>query len=129
MDPDPYAGMVTPRLLIVDDDDQLRTVLGGELAEQGFDITTACDGQEAIEFMQKSMYDLVVLDIRMPRMDGFQVLRLMKENPVSPRVIMVTAFDDLNHAIESKKLGADDFIGKPYDLVELGALIERVLNN
>jgi len=121
--------MTIPRLLVVDDDDQLRTILSDELEEMGFDITTACNGQEAIEVMRERAFEMLVLDVKMPGIDGFQVLRYTKERFPLTKVIMVTAFDDLGNAMKSKTLGADDFMGKPYDLVELGSMIEHVLSN
>jgi YesN/AraC family two-component response regulator len=92
-------------------------------------VSTASDGDEAIDLLQAHSYDLILLDIKMPRVDGFQVLRFVKEKLPHIKVIMLTGFADLKNAIESKKLGAEDFISKPYDLVDLLATIERVLTS
>ena len=115
-------------ILVVDDEDALRTVLSGELISEGYDVATAGDGDEAINELQKSLYDLVLLDIKMPRMNGFEVLKFIKEKHAKTKVVMLTGFADLKNAIESKKLGADDFVSKPYDLVDLLTTIERVLS-
>jgi DNA-binding NtrC family response regulator len=115
-------------ILVVDDEDALRTVLGGELVSEGYEVRTAADGDEAISELEKSTFDLVLLDIKMPRLNGFEVLKFIKEKHEKTKVVMLTGFADLKNAIESKKLGADDFVSKPYDLVDLLTTIERVLS-
>ncbi len=117
------------RVLVVDDEAALRTVLSSELHTEGYMVSTASDGDEAIDLLQSHSFDLILLDIKMPRVDGFQVLRYVKEKLPHIKVIMLTGFADLKNAIESKKLGAEDFISKPYDLVDLLATIERVLTS
>ncbi|MBI4535824.1 MAG: response regulator, partial [Ignavibacteriae bacterium] len=107
----------------------LRTVLSTELVSEGYDVGTASDGEEAIVALQKRSFDLVLLDIKMPGMSGFDVLKIIKEKYSKSKVIMLTGFADLKNAIESKKLGAEDFVSKPYDLVDLLTTIERVLNS
>ncbi len=116
------------RILVVDDEDTLRTVLGTELTSAGYEVSTATDGDEAISEVQNKKFDLLLLDIRMNRVDGFEVLKFVKKNYPSVKVIMLTGFADLKNAIESKKLGAEDFVSKPYDLVDLLTTIERVLS-
>ena len=115
-------------ILVVDDEDALRSVLGNELINEGYDVRTASDGDEAIVELNKAQFDLVLLDIKMPRVNGFEVLKHIRENAARTKVVMLTGFADLKNAIESKKLGADDFVSKPYDLVDLLTTIERVLN-
>ena len=115
-------------ILVVDDEDALRTVLSGELGNEGYDVKAAADGDEAIAEIEKTQFDLVLLDIKMPKMNGFEVLKYIKEKHAKIRVVMLTGFADLKNAIESKKLGADDFVSKPYDLVDLLTTIERVLS-
>jgi len=116
-------------ILVVDDEDALRTVLSSELESEGYVVATAGDGDEAISILQGKSFDLVLLDIKMPRVDGFEVLRFIKEKYPATKVIMLTGFADLKNAIESKKLGAEDFVSKPYDLVDLLTTIERVLTS
>ncbi len=114
-------------ILVVDDEDALRTVLSNELSNEGYLVKSAGDGDEAVSELQKEGYDLILLDIKMPRMNGFEVLKFIKEHHPKSKVVMLTGFADLKNAIESKKLGADDFVSKPYDLVDLLTTIERVL--
>ncbi len=115
-------------VLVVDDEDALRSVLSTELLSEGYVVETAADGDDAIAILQQKQFDLVLLDIKMPRVDGFEVLRFIKQRYPSTKVIMLTGFADLKNAIESKKLGAEDFVSKPYDLVDLLTTIERVLS-
>jgi DNA-binding NtrC family response regulator len=116
------------RILVVDDEATLLTVLSGELVNSGYDVTTASDGDEAISTIQNKKFDLVLLDIKMPKVDGFEVLKFIKKTIPTLKVIMLTGFADLKNAIESKKHGAEDFVSKPYDLVDLLTTIERVLS-
>jgi DNA-binding NtrC family response regulator len=115
-------------VLVVDDEEALRSVLSSELTNEGYDVRTASDGDEAIVELDKANFDLVLLDIKMPRVNGFDVLKHIKDRRAPTKVVMLTGFADLKNAIESKKLGADDFVSKPYDLVDLLTTIERVLN-
>jgi DNA-binding NtrC family response regulator len=115
-------------ILVVDDEDALRMVLSSELQSSGYEVSTASDGDEAINAVQSKKFDLLLLDIKMPRVDGFEVLKFVKKSYPQVKVIMLTGFADLKNAIESKKLGAEDFVSKPYDLVDLLTTIERVLS-
>ena len=116
------------RILVADDEETIRAILKEELEEEGYAITTAVDGEDAIRLLRQDKFDLVLADIKMPRADGFEVLRTVKAEQPSVRVIMLTGFADLKNAIESKRLGADDFVSKPYDIVDLVTTIERVLS-
>ncbi len=116
------------KILVVDDEDALRTVLSGELTSKGYNVSTASDGDEAISGLQKKTFDLVVLDIKMPRMNGFEVLKFIKEKHPTTKVVMLTGSGDLKVAIESKKLGAEGVVGKPCDFVDLLTTIEQVLS-
>ena len=114
-------------ILVVDDEDSLRNVLTGELKNEGYDVHSASDGDEAISALDRGKFKLVLLDIKMPRISGFDVLKHIRQHHAGTKVVMLTGFADLKNAIESKKLGADDFVSKPYDLVDLLTTIERVL--
>lgn len=116
------------QILVVDDEEALRSVLSGELVTSGYEVSTASDGDEAISVIQNKKFDLVLLDIKMPKVDGFEVLKFVKKHFPTMKVIMLTGFADLKNAIESKKNGAEDFVSKPYDLVDLLTTIERVLS-
>lgn len=115
------------RILVVDDEEALRAVLGTELESEGYLVKSAADGEEAIRILQGESFHLILLDIKMPNVDGFEVLKFVKQKAPQTKVIMLTGFADLKNAIESKKLGAEDFVSKPYDLVDLLTTVERVL--
>ena len=115
------------KLLIVDDEDALRMILHDELQQHGFDTETAEDGVMALEKLKNQFFNVVVLDIRMPNMNGMEVLKTIREQNLADKVIMLTAVDELKVAQESLKLGANDFMTKPYDIKNLLTCIDRVL--
>lgn len=120
------------KVLVVDDEDPLRSLLASELETEGFDVQDAGDGEEAIELIrakgdQNDMFDVVLVDIKMPKVDGFGVLKYVKANNPETKVIMVTAYADSQKAIASLRLGASDFISKPYDLEEILTSIRRAM--
>jgi DNA-binding NtrC family response regulator len=116
------------KILVVDDEDALRTALSDELTSKGYNVSTASDGDEAISGLQKETFDLVVLDIKMPRVNGFEVLKFVKEKHPETKAVMLAGFADFGNVIDVKKLGAEDFVAKPYDLANLLTTIERVLS-
>lgn len=120
---------MTPQthILYVDDEDSLRILVQNQLELEGFEVDVADDGDTAIEMFGKSSYDVVLLDIRMPRCNGMEVLKWLREHKVLSRVIMLTAFDDVAVALEAMKNGANDYLTKPYDLSDLVARINRVI--
>jgi DNA-binding NtrC family response regulator len=122
-------GFFNSRILLVDDDDSFRKVLGDTLSDEGYtDITSAIDGGEAIVFLQAQHFDLVLLDIIMPNVSGFGVLKFIHENKPSTKVIMITAYADMKLAVEAKQLGAADFIAKPFMRDDLFQTIKQVLS-
>jgi len=116
------------KILVVDDEDALRTTLSDVLTSEGYNVSAASDGDEVISELQKETFDLVVLDINMPRMNGFEVLKFVKEKHPETKVVMLSGIAGLKSAIESKKLGAEDFFVKPFDLDDLVITIARVLS-
>lgn len=115
------------KVLIVDDEELLRHSLSVELISEGYEVETAGDGDEAIELLRQKTFDIILLDIRMPKINGFEVLKFIKQNKPDVRVIMLTAYADVRNAIEAMKLGAIDFVSKPYDLVDILSSIQRAL--
>jgi DNA-binding response OmpR family regulator len=122
------ASPETPKkILYVDDEETLRLLVKSQLTSEGYEVQVADDGDVAVEILSKSPQDLVLLDIRMPRMNGVAVLEALKKKDLKPRIIMLTAVDDLTVAIQCVKLGANDYLTKPFDLEHLLAAIKRVL--
>lgn len=115
-------------LLIVDDEEYLRTILEGELGESGeFNVDTAADGSQAINSIQQKVYDVILLDIRMPRVSGMEVLEFVHEYSPTTQVIILTNYADIKVAIQTIKMGAYDFLAKPYDIDELFNTIHRAI--
>jgi DNA-binding response OmpR family regulator len=114
-------------ILVVDDEDSLRTLLSSELSSRGFNVDEADGGTIALEALRKTRYDLVILDIRMPDIDGLEVLKEIRKNNFAKKVIMLTGVDELKIAKDSLQFGADDFMTKPYDFRNLLACINRVI--
>ena len=117
------------KMLCVDDVEELRNGLVQLFKAEDFDVDTAEDGAIALEKLRKNVYDIVLLDLKMPNMDGMTVLKEMKKNPVFPRVIMLMGVDDVSIALECVKLGAKDYISKPYDPEELIHTVIKVLGS
>lgn len=114
-------------ILIVDDDINLCNALSDELKEVGYETDFVNDGIQALDFLKEKLVDLVLLDLKMPGKDGFEVLKEMGEKNIKTKVIVLTAYADVKSAIDSAKMGASDFISKPYDLDELLITIRKVL--
>jgi DNA-binding response OmpR family regulator len=115
------------RILCVDDEHAIRTLLKSQLEQEGYEVDLAEDGDVAIAKIDASDFDIVLLDIRMPKVGGIDVLRHIGETGAKARVIMLTAVDDLSIALESVKLGANDYMTKPFDTEDLLSAIRRVI--
>ncbi|MEE9523997.1 MAG: sigma-54 dependent transcriptional regulator [Thermodesulfovibrionales bacterium] len=114
-------------ILIVEDKDSMATMLRKTLESSGFNTLIARDGAEAIDIISKERYDLVLTDLKLPKKDGIEVLKKVREeNPIIP-VIVMTAFGTIETAVEAMKIGANDFIAKPFDTDHLILLINRAL--
>ncbi len=116
------------KILIVDDDQDLRFNLSQILKEAGYDVIDARDGREALKILQGNCPDLVLLDMRLPEMDGMKILEKMKELESKPAIIMLTAYSDVKDAVKAMKLGAYDYITKPFDNEELILTIKKALS-
>ena len=117
-------------ILIVDDDVNLCTVLSEELKAVGYETSYLTDGEEVAKVLQNQKVDLLLLDLKMPGTDGFQLLQKINIHRNShPKIIVLTAYADVKSAIESARLGASDFISKPYDFDELLITIRKVLQS
>jgi DNA-binding NtrC family response regulator len=119
----------TVKILVVDDNDELRKIVSAELADSGYEVDQACDGEEAIAKLQKDTIALMTLDLRMPKEDGWGVLTFLTEHTIKTRAIVLTGYANIACAMKAKKMGADAFLSKPYDIEELLFTINKVLNN
>ena len=118
--------MMDTKLLIVDDDPNICEMLRLYLENEGYQVKTANDGNDGVNYFKLYEPDLVLLDIMMPKKDGWQVCREIREISTKP-VIMITAKGDVFDKVLGLELGADDFIVKPFDMKELSARIKAVL--
>ncbi len=116
------------RILIADDEEALRELLREQLGAQGYTIDDAPDGEVAVEKLQKGKYDLAILDINMPKKNGLEVLKHIREQKLPMRVIMLTGRLGFSVGSESILLGADEYITKPFDLDYLEMAIKKVLS-
>lgn len=115
-----------PSILIVDDEKEMRSMLTLILEEE-FCVTTASDGAEALELLERGSFDLCVLDIMMPRLDGMELLRVLNRNQNRIPVILLSARGEIRDRVAGLEEGADDYITKPFEPVELVARVKSVL--
>ncbi|MBI4609889.1 MAG: sigma-54-dependent Fis family transcriptional regulator [Candidatus Rokubacteria bacterium] len=113
------------RVLVADDEKNLRELLLRELTRKGHEVEGAADGMEALERLKESSPDVVLLDIKMPRMEGIDLLRELQRFPEAPQAIVMTGFQDVSTAVEAMKLGAYDYLTKPAKIEELDVLIRK----
>jgi DNA-binding NtrC family response regulator len=113
------------KLLIAEDEKNFSLILQKELSRRNFDVSVASDGRSAVEFAQRVDYDVIVMDMTMPNMDGIQALKVLKQAEPSPEVIMLTGNATVETAIEAMKAGAYDYLTKPCKIEELDVLIRK----
>jgi DNA-binding NtrC family response regulator len=116
-----------PSILIVEDEKLLLSSLKKALSGDGYQVTTATCGEEALNSYKKDNPDIILLDVRLPGMDGMQVLKRVKSIDGSIPIIIMTAFSGIKGAVEAIKLGAYDYIAKPFDIEELKFVLSRCL--
>ena len=115
------------KILVVDDEQSLREVLSIMLKRAGYAVTSAIDGEDAVELLQKEIYDLVITDLRMPKVDGLEVLRAVKSASPETVVLIITAFASAESAVEAMKQGAYDYLTKPFLVDEVQLIIRNAL--
>lgn len=121
--------MSLEKILVVDDDINLCKILTEELSDVGYQTYYLTGGSQALEYLNNNTVDLLLLDLNMPGVDGFDVLQELSKKESKPKIIVLTAYADVKSAIESAKLGANDFLSKPYDFDELLITIRKVLQS
>lgn len=115
------------KILIIDDEPGIRNLLSYELGMQGYTVVTAPNGYDGVELVKKEPFQLILTDIKMPKMDGLEVLDNVKKIDPDIEVIMITGYGTINTAVAAIKKGAYDFVQKPFNLDEILSLIEKAL--
>ena len=115
------------RILVVEDERELALLIRRGLTEEGYAVDIAYDGAEAVSFAESAPYDLIVLDIILPKKDGFQVCAELRQKKLNTRVIMLTSRDSVNDRVRGLDTGADDYLVKPFEFQELTARIRALL--
>jgi DNA-binding response OmpR family regulator len=116
----------TPRILLVDDEQSLQKLLAYPLRQEGYEVVSAMNGQEALDSFRDQAFDLVVLDVMLPKVDGFEVCRQLRAKSSVP-IIMLTAKDEEFDKVLGLELGADDYITKPFSVREFRSRVKAVL--
>ena len=121
--------MYPKSILIVDDEDRNIKLIKGMVMSEQYDIATASGGQETLDYLKDHQPDLILLDVMMPDIDGFEVCRQLKQDEITQviPILMVTALMEKEHRVKAMEVGADDFLSKPVDRTELLVRIKSLL--
>ena len=117
----------SPRILIVDDDESIRKVLTAILEDQGYAVDSADSAKKAIQKTKRKIYNLALIDIRLPDMEGINLLTRMKDTTPKMRKIIITGYPTLKNAVEAVNKGADAYIVKPFDMEKVLKKIKEQL--
>ena len=116
------------KILVVDDEEGARELFNTILSDEGYEVTLAVNGEDALSRMKGVIYDLVVTDIKMPGMDGLQLLQEIRKEGSKADVIMVTAYGEVESYLKAMSLGAAEYINKPIRIKELKRIVHKVLS-
>jgi two-component system, OmpR family, alkaline phosphatase synthesis response regulator PhoP len=115
------------RILLVEDEEGLVLTLSDRLRSEGFEVTSATDGQSGFELGQEHGFDLLILDVMLPKKNGYDICRDLRQKGISTPVLMLTAKGETIDKVLGLKLGADDYLTKPFEMIELLARVEALL--
>ena len=115
------------KILLAEDEIDLNNVITRYLKKNGYSVDSVLDGEEALDYLEYGEYDLVILDIMMPKVNGFEVIKKLRDKGNHTSVLMLTARDSADDKVKGLDLGADDYIVKPFDFNELMARIRAVV--
>ncbi len=116
------------KILIVDDEPLIRDALAFKLTKDGYQVDTAEDGEKAIEMVEGSTYDIIISDVMMPFVSGFELLKILKERGTEAPVLLLTSLNSENAVLKAFDLGADDFMTKPFSPNELSVRIKKLMS-
>jgi len=120
--------MSQAKILIVNDEEDIRLTLDQALIDEGYEVSKAINGQEALQKLMEQPFDLILLDLKMPGLDSLAVLQRMTELHPEIKIIIISARATVESAVEAMKLGATDFIQKPFTPVEIRDMVSKVLD-
>ncbi|MCB2230585.1 response regulator [bacterium] len=112
-------------ILVVDDEQMMRDLLSKILSRDGYQVLTAEDGQAALDVLEKTKVDLIISDMKMPRLNGFELLKIVKKEYPRIGMIMMTAYGDTYTVKDALLLGADEYLTKPFKSFEVSLIVER----
>jgi len=115
------------KILVVDDEEGARELFNTILSDEGYEVSLAVNGEDALSHMKNASFDLVVTDIKMPGMDGLQLLQEIRKTGSKADVIMVTAYGEVESYLKAMSLGAAEYINKPIRIKELKRIVHKVL--
>lgn len=115
------------KILVVEDEKDLNNIITKHLKKNNFGVDSVFDGEEALNFLEYSFYDLIILDIMMPKLNGYETLKKIRENKNKTLVLILTAKDSIEDKVKGLDLGADDYLVKPFDFNELLARIRALI--
>ena len=115
------------KILLAEDEIDLNSVITRYLKKNGYSVDSVFDGEEALDYLEYGEYDLLILDIMMPKVNGFEVIKKLRDKGNHTSVLMLTARDSADDKVKGLDLGADDYIVKPFDFNELAARIRAVV--
>lgn len=115
------------RILVVEDEKDLNNIITKHLKKNNFSVDSVFNGEEALEYLDYGTYDLIILDIMLPKVNGYEVIKKLRENKNETAVLMLTARDSIEDKIKGLDLGADDYLIKPFDFGELLARIRALV--
>ena len=117
------------RILVVEDEEAIADVIATKLRASKYEVDTSFDGKDGLYKAMTNIYDLIILDIMLPKMNGLEILKEIKENDISSKVIMLTAKAELEDKLKGFDIGADDYLTKPFHIEELIARVNVQLRN
>ena len=115
------------KILLVDDDENLNKILSFQLTQMGFDITTATDGSSGLNLFKRGSFDIVITDLQLPGMTGMELLTSIRRLDKNVIILIITAYGTVENAIEASRLGADDYLTKPFGKETLRFVIEKAV--
>ena len=119
---------IMKRILLAEDDEIMRITLKDRLAKHNWKVDAVSDGKDAVELLATGAYQLVISDIRMPKLDGWEVLKFVRQSCPATSIVLMTSYNPEDDPLKAKREGAADFICKPFDIDDLIGRVRRILD-